>query len=458
MSKFNKIGGRMTPREESKKIFNHSCRVFPGGVNSPVRSFPGLNMTPLVAIKGKGGVVWDADGHSYIDYCCSWGALILGHSHPAVVDAVADQIHRGSSFGMVTPYELQLAVKICDHIPSMQKIRFVSSGTEATMSAIRCARGFTGKDVVIKFDGHYHGHSDGLLVGAGSGVSFINDKTSSPKGVPLGFVQNTLSIPFNDEETFRKVVSSRDDIAAVILEPVAANMGVVPAEEGFLFMVREETAKRGIVLIFDEVISGFRIGLGGAQEYYGVVPDMTCLGKIVGGGLPAAAFGGRSAIMDCLAPLGDVYQAGTLSGNPLAMQAGLATLQQLEVEGFYERLEKKTEVIVDALVKMMFDQGIVGCINHVGSMFTPFFGVKEVKQKKPVDQDLYRHFFMELIKKGIYIAPSPYEANFVSSEHTLDQIQYTQATLLNLLSISDADLMSTKGSCNSGKNFLKSSI
>lgn len=413
-------------RKKCDAIFEASRQIIPGGVNSPVRSFPGWNMTPLIATRGEGAYVWDADGNRYVDYCGSWGALILGHAHPAVAEAAICQVKNGSSFGMATPYELQLAAKICHHLPSIEKIRFVSSGTEATMSAIRVARGYTGKNKIIKFEGHYHGHSDGLLIKAGSGVTFIG---ASSKGVPADFVKHTICLPFNDIEALRECLKSSDDIAAIILEPIAANMGLVPAEHDFIQALREETHKRGIVLIFDEVISGFRVGLKGAQGYYGITPDMTCLGKVIGGGFPAAAFGGKAAIMDQLAPLGSVYQAGTLSGNPVAMQAGLAVLKEIEKPHFFEKLEEKTIPIVEALRKMIHDQGLIGCVNHLGSMFTPFFGKTEVKRKEPLDQDLYRHFFSALFEEGIYLSPSPYEASFLSSAHTADHVEQFVTTL-----------------------------
>jgi glutamate-1-semialdehyde 2,1-aminomutase len=421
----------MSERLKSREIFQASCAVIPGGVNSPTRAFPGLDMTPLIAARGQGAVVWDADGHSYIDYCCSWGALILGHCHPAVVEAATDQMRQGAGFGMATPVELAIAQKICKHLPSIDKLRFVSSGTEATMSAIRLARGYTGKDKIIKFEGHYHGHSDGLLVRAGSAVVQINLEASS-KGVPSDFVRHTVCLPFNNLEITREFIRSRDDIAAVILEPVAGNMGLVPADPDFLAMLREETEKKGIVLIFDEVISGFRVGLQGAQGLYKITPDLTCLGKIIGAGFPAAAFGGKAAIMDHLAPLGEVYQAGTLSGHPVAMRAGLAALEQLEQPGFYERLEEKTMVLADALRQMMRDKKISGCVNQLGSMFTPFFGPAQMRQKTTLDQELYCKFFKQLFQRGIYMAPSPYEANFISSAHTDEQLEMTRQACRDL--------------------------
>jgi glutamate-1-semialdehyde 2,1-aminomutase len=413
-------------RKKCDAIFEASRQIIPGGVNSPVRSFPGWNMTPLIATKGEGAYVWDADGNQYVDYCGSWGALILGHAHPSVVEAAVSQVKKGSTFGMATPYELQLAEKICHHLPSIEKIRFVSSGTEATMSAIRVARGYTGKNKIVKFEGHYHGHSDGLLVKAGSGVTFIG---ASSKGIPEDFVKHTICLPFNDIAALRQCLNNSEDIAAVILEPIAANMGLVPAQHDFIQALREETQKRGIILIFDEVISGFRVGLKGAQGYFGITPDMTCLGKVIGGGFPAAAFGGKASLMDQLAPLGSVYQAGTLSGNPVAMHAGLAALTEIEKPHFFDELEKKTIPIVEALRRMMHDQSLTGCVNHLGSMFTPFFGKTEVKRKETLDQDLYRHFFAVLFEQGIYLSPSPYEASFLSSAHTTKHLEHFTAIL-----------------------------
>ena len=421
----------MSERIKSREIFQASCQVIPGGVNSPTRAFPGLAMTPLIAERGQGALVWDADGHSYIDYCGSWGALILGHCHPAVVEAAVAQVRAGGGFGVATPYELAIVQKIRQHLPSMEKMRFVNSGTEATMSAIRLARGYTGKDKIIKFDGHYHGHSDGLLVSAGSAVVQINPEASS-KGVPADFVRHTVCLPFNDLETVKNFIRSHDDIAAVILEPVVGNMGTVPAEPAFLEMLREETEKKGIVLIFDEVITGFRVGLQGAQGLYKITPDLTCLGKIIGAGFPAAAFGGKAKIMDHLAPLGEVYQAGTLSGHPVAMQAGLAALEQVEQPGFYEKLEQKTNLLVEGLRRMMHDKQIVGCVNQVGSMFTPFFGHREVRRKEVLDQQAYRQFFTQLFHQGIYFAPSPYEANFLTSAHTDEHLETTLQALSKL--------------------------
>jgi glutamate-1-semialdehyde 2,1-aminomutase len=406
-------------RNKSTAIFEASKKKIPGGVNSPVRSFPGLAMTPLIATRGEGSYVWDADGHRYIDYCGSWGSLILGHAHPVVVKAAVKQLQQGSSFGMATPYEEEIASKICHHLPSIEKLRFVSSGTEATMSALRLARGSTGKNTIIKFIGHYHGHSDALLVRAGSGVTQINSEASS-KGVPVDFVKHTICLPFNDLATCREVLRSRDDIAAVILEPIAANMGLVPADRDFMAMLREETHRKGIILIYDEVVTGFRVGLQGAQGFYGIQPDLTCLGKIVGGGFPAAAFGGRAELMDHLAPLGEVYQAGTLSGNPVAMCAGLATLQLLEEPGFYETLEQNTARIVEAL-----REKIQGHVSHIGSMFTPFFNIKEVRSSVTLDSASYARFFKHLFANNIYFVPSACETCFLSAAHSQQDIDAT---------------------------------
>jgi len=397
-------------RSLSQKVYADACGVIPGGVNSPVRAFPGLNMTPLIAERGEGDTVWDVDGNAYIDYCGSWGALILGHAHPSVVAAAVSQVENGSTFGMATPFEHALAAEIVRHLPSIEKIRFVSSGTEATMSAVRLARGFTGKSVVIKFDGNYHGHSDGFLIRAGSGVTLLG--AASSQGVPEDLVKNTVSLPYNNIDSVRTFLRTQDNIAAVIVEPVAGNMGVVIPSKAFLEMLREETSKIGAVLIFDEVITGFRLGLGGAQDYFGIVPDLTCLGKIIGGGFPAAAFGGPCEIMDYLAPQGPVYQAGTLSGNPVAMCAGLATLHEVQKPGFYAELERKTKIITEPVSK-------VAQVITLGSMFTLF-------------PPHYKNLFLQLFERGIYFPPLQYEACFVSSAHTEAHLEATRDALLEI--------------------------
>jgi glutamate-1-semialdehyde 2,1-aminomutase len=422
-------------REKSQLLYEKLCKLIPGGVNSPVRAFKDVQTTPLIVEKGAGDTIWDIDGYAYIDYCGSWGALILGHAHPKVTSAACAQVQAGSSFGITTPVEFKIAEKICKYLPSMEKIRFVSSGTEATMTALRLARGYTGKSHILKFNGNYHGHSDGLLVQAGSGVMNLTPESSS-KGIPQELVKHTLSLPYNEIDLVRKTIRSRDDLAAVILEPIAANMGLVPAEQSFLEMLREETDKKKIVLIFDEVITGFRVGLGSAQGFYGIIPDMTCLGKIIGGGFPAAAFGGKKEIMDCLAPLGGVYQAGTLSGNPVAMSAGLATLQELENPHFYEELQKKTDFLLQPIRECIERENLNMCLQQQGSFFTLFFGVKEVKRKedlKSLDEEKFRQFFHFLLQNGVYFSPSQYEACFVSSAHTYKHLLRTQTLIVHFL-------------------------
>jgi glutamate-1-semialdehyde 2,1-aminomutase len=422
----------MMHRPVSDSIFQASCGVIPGGVNSPVRAFPGLAMTPLIAARGEGDTIWDEDGRSYIDYCGSWGALILGHAPPSVVEAACRQVQRGSSFGIATHIEQKLASRIKAHLPSIEKIRFVSSGTEASMSAIRLARGFTGRSKIIKFDGHYHGHTDSLLIQAGSGAFSLNSQASS-LGVPADMVAHTVSLPFNDIERVRAYFRHAEPIAAVIVEPIAGNMGVVPASKEFLEMLREETQKNGALLIFDEVITGFRVGLKGAQHHYGVTPDLTCLGKIIGGGFPAAAWGGSAEIMDHLAPLGQVYQAGTLSGNPVAMQAGYHTLAEVEREGFYEELEEITEQFLRPIRKAMEGQG---CIQSIGSMFTLFFGPERVGSREDLsclNKARFQQFFTFLFERGVYIPPSAYEACFISTAHTAAHLQVTQDLMLDFI-------------------------
>jgi glutamate-1-semialdehyde 2,1-aminomutase len=402
-------------RNLSQKVYAASCKVIPGGVNSPVRSFPGLEMTPLIAARAQGDIVWDVDGNSYIDYCGSWGALISGHSHPSIVAAAVDQVQQGSSFGMATPWEQEIAEEIVKLIPSIEKIRFVSSGTEATMSAVRLARGFTGKPLFVKFNGNYHGHADGFLIRAGSGVTDLQE--SSSKGIPADLVKNTVSLPYNDTDAVRAFLRGRNDVAAVILEPVAGNMGVVIPSQEFLEMLREETSKIGALLIFDEVITGFRVGLRGAQGYFGITPDLTCLGKIIGAGFPAAAFGGSAEIMDYLAPLGPVYQAGTLSGNPVAMRAGLAALKEVQKPGFYEELERKTKIITEPVSEL-------ARVVSIGSMFTIF-------------TDDYKSLFFHLFERGIYFPPLQYETCFVSMAHTDEHLKMTCDVLIEYYSRKD---------------------
>lgn len=427
----------MRPRSEA--VYKKACAVIPGGVNSPVRSFKSLGMSPLIVESGKGSVIRDVDGHEYIDYCQAWGSLILGHAHPRIVRRASLQMTKGSSFGIATEIEEEMASCIVRLIPSIEKVRFVSSGTEATMTALRLARGFTGRSKIIKFTGHYHGHSDSLLVQAGSGVASINPLATS-KGVNTAQIADTLCIPFNDPEALRFIfVQHGADIAAIILEPITANMGVVLPEPGFLELLREETRRVGALLIFDEVVTGFRVGLRGAQGLYNIDPDLTCLGKIVGGGFPAAAVGGKAEIMDFLAPLGQVYQAGTLSGNPVAMRAGFETLKIAQAPGFYDRLSAKTDRLVRPLEEAM--KGPIKtkvCVQRVSSMFSLFFGVEKVKRKEDLvrmDEKKFVEFFKYMFGKGIYLPPSSHEAWFVSDAHTDAQIDYTVKCVLEFLSM-----------------------
>ncbi len=422
---------------ESETIFSNACKVIPGGVNSPVRSFKSVGMKPMIVESGAGDLIRDIDGREFIDYCGSWGPLILGHAHPQVVLAAQQQIAKGSSFGIATEIEEKLATKIVQLVPSVEKLRFVSSGTEATMTALRIARGFTGRRKIVKFAGHYHGHHDSLLVQAGSGVSYLNPEATS-LGVNPGVIADTVSLPFNDEEKARSFLRSEEGrlVAAVIVEPVAGNMGVVLPENGFLEMLREETSRCGALLIFDEVITGFRVGLHGAQGLFGIDPDMTCLGKVIGGGFPVAAVGGKAEILDVLAPIGQVYQAGTLSGNPVAMRVGLETLQLIEKKTFYQLLDEKAKRLVAPIEKALEKMKTPACLQRCGSMFTLFFGVKKVQCKEDLrnlDEVKFRRFFKFLFDRGIYIPPASQEAWFVSSAHTDEHIDFTADTICSFI-------------------------
>ncbi len=418
---------------KSKKIFEKSEEVIASGVNSPVRAFIGLGIDPMIVAKGEGDTITDVNGRTFIDYCMSWGALLHGHAHPEITRRVVERTQLGSSFGIATEEEERLARELVNGVKSLKQVRFVSSGTEAVMTAVRLARGFTGRPVVIKFNGNYHGHADPFLVKAGSGVSQVSNDSSSD-GVPQDSVKHTVSLPYNDMETFKHVMHDpfySQFIAAVVLEPVAANMGVVPASRAFLECLRSETKRLGAVLIFDEVISGFRVAFGGAQKVYGIEPDLSCFGKIIGGGFPAAAFGGRKEIMDCLAPKGKVYQAGTLSGNPVAMEGGLATLELAKVDGFYEELKRKTEIIT----KPVREKRV--CIQEAVGMFTIFFGPQKVssfEDLKDLDKERFKEYFCFMWDRGIYISPSPYEACFISSVHTDEHLEKTSDAILEFLS------------------------
>ena len=405
--------------EYSEKLWKEALHYLPGGVNSPVRAFRGVGGTPFFTQRAKGSHLWDVDGNEYIDYVCSWGPMILGHAHPKVVRAVQEAARDGTSFGTPNPREVRLAQLVCEAFPSIQKVRFVNSGTEATMSAIRLARGFTKRDKIVKFEGCYHGHADALLVKAGSGGATFDVPDSA--GVPADFARNTVTLPLNDF-TAVDAVNWRE-IACVIIEPIPANMGLIPLKSGFLEKLRKLTQESGALLILDEVISGFRIARGGAQGLYGIQADLTTLGKIIGGGLPVGAFGGRADVMDMLAPVGPVYQAGTLSGNPLAMAAGIATLEELSQAGTYEKLERLTTTLCDEWKKIVKGHHV-----RIGSLFCTFFTDRDVvdyASAKTSDTKRYGRFFHGMLERGVYLAPSQFEVGFVSLAHTEADIEQT---------------------------------
>ena len=412
-------------RAQSQQMFEKACQVIPGGVNSPVRACRSVGCEPLFISSAQGARVTDVDGNEYIDFVCSWGPMIGGHAHPDIVAAVEKTASQGTSFGAPTPSEISLASMVVEAVPSIEKVRFVNSGTEATMSAIRLARGFTGKDVVVKFDGCYHGHADSFLVKAGSGVATLGIPGSP--GVPEDIVKNTISIAYNDMALLEKTLLDDSlDIACLIMEPVAGNMGCVVPDRAFLERVRSLTKDRNIVLIFDEVITGFRLAYGGAQEYFGITPDLTCLGKIIGGGLPVGAYGGRAEIMDQIAPDGPVYQAGTLSGNPLAMAAGIATLKMLQKPNFYEALNGKAAECAGRLKEIGQKSGLDVQLNHIGSLMTAFFTDREVvdfDSAMSADTDRYGEHFRNMLSQGIYLAPSQFEVAFISSAHGPEELE-----------------------------------
>jgi glutamate-1-semialdehyde 2,1-aminomutase len=416
--------------QKSRELHARASRLIPGGVNSPVRAFKSVACDPPYIVRGRGSRIWDADGNSYIDYVCSWGPLILGHAHPEVVEAVEKANRDGASFGACTPIEAELAELVLEAFPSMAMVRFVSSGTEATMSAIRLARAFTRRKYIIKFEGCYHGHADSLLVKAGSGVATLGIPGSA--GVLEELAQFTLALPYNSraalEETFQKFAGQ---IACVIVEPVVGNMGCVPPRSGYLEFLRQITAANETVLIFDEVMTGFRLSLGGAQQLYGIKPDMTTLGKIIGGGLPVGAYGGRGEIMQMVAPLGPVYQAGTLSGNPLAMAAGLATIRHLKKHPeIYRQLEQRAATLVAGVLGAARKKGVNLAANRAGSMFTWFFQNGEVcdwDTASKSDTQAFGKFYRGLLQAGIYLPPSQYEAAFLSAAHTEEDILNTIA-------------------------------
>ncbi len=413
--------------KKSQKLFNHAQLTIPGGVNSPVRAFKSVGGTPLFFQRGKGPLVWDADGNSYIDYVGSWGPLICGHAHPDVVKAVQQAAERGLSFGAPTEAEVEMADVLCKLVPSMDQVRLVSSGTEATMSAIRLARGFTGRSKIIKFEGCYHGHADALLVKAGSGALTFGQPSSA--GVPAETAAHTLVLDYNDpaglEATFAR---EGGEIAAVIVEPVVGNMNLVVPKSGFLELLSRLCTQHGAVLIFDEVMTGFRVALGGAQALYGIKPDLTTLGKVIGGGLPVGAFGGRRDIMQCLAPAGPVYQAGTLSGNPVAVAAGLATLKLIQAPGFYDRLAGATHQLCSGLSEAAQARRIAFSARNVGGMFGLYFRATPPTSYAEVmecNKEAFNQFFHAMLAEGVYLAPSAYEAGFVSAAHGAAEIDRT---------------------------------
>jgi glutamate-1-semialdehyde 2,1-aminomutase len=405
----------------SHDLFQSACRHIPGGVNSPVRAFKGVGGDPVFFTRGEGAWLYDADGNRYIDYVASWGPMIAGHAHPDVIQAVQDVAANGLGFGAPTEIETQMADRLCSLVPSLQLVRMVNSGTEATMSAIRLARGFTGRDRIVKFEGCYHGHSDSLLVKAGSGTLTLGVPTSP--GVPASLAQHTLTLTYNDLTGVESLFESMGrDIACIIVEPVAGNMNCIPPVPGFLEGLRQLCDSYGSVLIFDEVMTGFRVALGGAQEHYGVNPDLTTLGKVIGGGLPVGAFGGRRDIMEQLAPLGPVYQAGTLSGNPVSLAAGMKTLELASAEGFHAQLNRAAQRLTAGLQICADSAGIPFTTNQAGGMFGYFFSdtspVSRFEQVTRCDMDRFRRFFHGMLDAGVYLAPSAYEAGFVSSAHS----------------------------------------
>jgi glutamate-1-semialdehyde 2,1-aminomutase len=409
----------MNKLSKSRALFERAQAVIPGGVNSPVRACGSVGVEPVFFDRGDGCTLVDVDGNEYIDYVGSWGPLIVGHTHAELMEAISDAMSSGTTFGAPTELEVEFAEAVCAAVPSIEKVRAVSSGTEATMSALRLARGFTGRSKIVKIEGGYHGHADFLLVAAGSGAATLGIPGSA--GVPAASVRDTLLVPFNDLGAFELAFREHGaDIAAVIVEPVPGNMGCVAPADGYLSGLRELSRAHGSLLIFDEVMSGFRVAYGGAQERFGITPDLTCLGKIVGGGLPAAAFGGRAEIMDRLAPLGPVYQAGTLSGNPLAMAAGIKTLEMLRRPGTYTRLEELGARLERGLVAATADAGVPACVNRVGSMVTLFFTagpVTDFATAKASDTERFGAFFREMLARGIYLPPSQFEAWFISLAH-----------------------------------------
>jgi glutamate-1-semialdehyde 2,1-aminomutase len=427
--------GRMISRAKSEQLFAEALKYIPGGVNSPVRAFRAVGGQPFFVNKAQGARVWDVDGNEYLDYVGTWGPAILGHAPPRIIEAVRAAAQNGTSFGIPNPAEVQLAKLICAWVPSVQKVRMCNSGTEATMSAIRLARGFTRRDKIIKFDGCYHGHADSLLVKAGSGALTFGNPDSA--GVPAAFTQHTIVLPFNDTEAVKAAFAANPgQVAGIIVEPVPGNAGLYLPKPGYLQSLREITAANGALLIFDEVMTGFRLAKGGAQERFGITPDLSCFGKVIGGGLPVGAFGGRAEIMDCLAPLGPVYQAGTLSGNPMAMAAGIAALEELEASDAYRTLEQLGSTLEAGMKGAARSAGIPVQFNRCGSMFCGYFTsepVHNVAEAMKSDRARFAKYFHGMLDEGIYLAPSQFEAGFLSTAHTAADIERTVAAAARVM-------------------------
>jgi glutamate-1-semialdehyde 2,1-aminomutase len=427
-------------KETSSELYAKAQKVMPGGVNSPVRAFNAVGGEPLFIKSAKGCAITDVDGNEFIDYVSSWGPLIFGHAHPRIVEAITRQAKLGTSFGASTELEIELAEKVVNAVPSIDVVRMVNSGTEAVMSALRLARGITGRDKIVKFEGCYHGHGDSLLVKAGSGLASLG--IPECPGIVSSLAEKTLNLPFNDAEQVRQLFAKEGgEIAALIVEPVAGNMGAIPPAPGFLETLREETKKAGALLIFDEVITGFRVSLGGAQSLFGVTPDITCLGKIIGGGLPVGAYGGSKEVMGHISPVGSVYQAGTLSGNPLAMAAGNVMVDMLSEPKVYDLLEEKSKKLCDGLQKNVQELGISAQFTRVGSIFSMFFTDHKIENfdtVKSCDTEFFKRYFNALLEEGVYIAPSQFEVGFMSAIHSDEEIDHTIAASLKALKIASS--------------------
>lgn len=427
------------PSSKCKTEFESLCSLIPGGVNSGARAFVGMDRTPVIVDSANSYYLTDIDQKTYVDYCCSWGAIILGHAHPEISEKVIKQIKKGSSYGLTHTSEKDLAQELINIIPSVEKARFFSSGTEATMTAIRLARGYTGRDKIIKFNGNYHGHADPFLVNAGSSLLTLCSSASS-KGVPQNTVKDSISLPYNDIQSIKQLFTNnpklKDEVAAIILEPIAGNMGLVPGKQEFIDYLRELSSQIGALLIFDEVISGFRAGLLGAQGYYCIKPDLSTFGKVIGGGFPVAALGGKREIMDHLAPCGEVFQAGTLSGNPVAMIAGAETLRHVKTPGFYQELESRLKILTTPLEELVNKHQLPIKVSQLGAMFTVFWGTKSfnrIEDKKNLDLKMFKQFFNYMLDNGFYIPPSQFEVSCISSSHPVQQLELTRDAILKFI-------------------------